>query len=228
MVADFAGWADRPPGMAQRGSNVVPVRRGLKRSLDVVGALALLLLLSPLLLTAMAAVRLSGPGPVLFRQERLGLGGERFVLLKLRTMHADSTDTLHREYVRRMFAGKERPVDGLFKLQQDCRVTRVGTVLRRTSIDELPQLWNVIRGEMSLVGPRPALSWEVELFPHWAHRRFDVRPGLSGLWQVSGRNRLTMAEGLALDVRYVDEQRLRLDLVILLRTVLTVLGPGTR
>ena len=118
-----------------------------------------------------------------------------------------------------MLDGRADPVDGLYKVGRDPRVTRLGAWLRRSSLDELPQLWNVVRGEMSLVGPRPALRWESDLFPVWAARRFEARPGLSGLWQVSGRNKLTMVEGLALDVRYVEEQSLRLDLVILLRTV---------
>ena len=202
--------------------------RVTKRALDLVGALMLLVALSPVLLVAALAVRLSSPGPVLFRQDRVGRDGRTFVMLKLRTMYTDSVDALHRDYVSRLLTDEVTPEDGLFKLTRDPRVTPVGAWLRRTSIDELPQLWNVLRGEMSLVGPRPALTWEVELFPPWALRRFEVRPGISGLWQVSGRNRLTMPQGLELDVRYVDEQCLRNDLVIMLRTVGAVLGGGTR
>jgi len=192
----------------------------------MVGAGALLLVLWPLILSAMAAVRVTSPGPVLFRQERVGRAGKSFVMLKLRTMRTGCADVVHRQYVEGMLRGQARSVDGLYKLRHDPRVTRIGAWLRRSSIDELPQLWNVLRGEMSLVGPRPALTWEADLFPVWAHRRFEVRPGLSGLWQVSGRNRLTMTEGLALDVRYVEEQGLRLDLVILLRTAKAVLARG--
>jgi lipopolysaccharide/colanic/teichoic acid biosynthesis glycosyltransferase len=149
-------------------------------------------------------------------------------MLKLRTMRNDATDAVHREYVQRMLAGDARPEDGLYKLGHDNRVTRVGAVLRRCSLDELPQFWNVLRGDMSLVGPRPVLPWEAELFPSWAGRRFDVQPGVTGLWQVSGRNRLTMTEGLALDVRYVASRTLRLDLLILVRTVGAVIGRGGR
>lgn len=202
--------------------------RATKRAIDLVGALVLVVALSPVLLAAALAVRLSSPGPVLFRQDRVGRDGRTFVMLKLRTMYVDSVDALHRDYVSRLLTDEVTPQDGLFKLTRDPRVTPVGAWLRRTSIDELPQLWNVLRGEMSLVGPRPALTWEVELFPPWALRRFEVRPGISGLWQVSGRNRLTMPQGLELDVRYVDEQCLRNDLVIMLRTVGAVLGGGTR
>jgi lipopolysaccharide/colanic/teichoic acid biosynthesis glycosyltransferase len=200
----------------------------VKRGVDVLGALVLLLLLAPVIAAAVLAVRLSSPGTVLFRQERVGRNGQPFMLLKLRTMRAGCGDDEHRAYVRDMFSGAVQPVDGLYKLARDPRLTPVGGFLRRTSLDELPQLWNVLRGEMSLVGPRPPLDWEVDLFPAWAMRRFEVRPGLSGLWQVSGRNRLTMAEGLALDVRYVEQQTLLLDLWILARTVRAVLVTRAR
>jgi lipopolysaccharide/colanic/teichoic acid biosynthesis glycosyltransferase len=125
-------------------------------------------------------------------------------------------------------AGEVEPVDGLYKLDQDPRITRLGRFLRRSSLDELPQLLNVLRGEMSLVGPRPALQEEVELFPAWAEARFEVRPGLTGLWQVSGRNHLTMTQGLRIDVEYVARQSVWLDLQVLLRTVRAVVGRSAR
>jgi lipopolysaccharide/colanic/teichoic acid biosynthesis glycosyltransferase len=199
-----------------------------KRALDLVGAVVLLVVTSPLLALAVAATAMSSRGPVLFRQARLGRDAVPFVMLKIRTMRCGSDDLAHRDYVSRLLAGTAAPVHGLYKLADDQRITRVGALLRRTSIDELPQLWNVIRGEMSLVGPRPSLPWEAEQFPEWAHRRFEVRPGLSGLWQVSGRNRLTMTEGLALDVRYVEELGVGRDVLILLRTIRAVLLPGAR
>jgi lipopolysaccharide/colanic/teichoic acid biosynthesis glycosyltransferase len=149
-------------------------------------------------------------------------------MLKFRTMVVDGDDSAHREYVRRLLTGSAEPEDGLYKLGADPRVTRVGAVLRKASIDELPQLINVLRGDMSLVGPRPALPWEAALFPDWAAPRFTVRPGLTGLWQVSGRNRLTMLDGLVLDADYVARQSLFLDLAILLRTVPAVLRGGAR
>jgi lipopolysaccharide/colanic/teichoic acid biosynthesis glycosyltransferase len=194
----------------------------VKRWLDVVLAGAALVVLSPVLAAVALAVRLTSPGPVLFRQERLGLAGQPFVMLKFRTMHVGRSDAAHRSYVTRLLT-EECPTTGgtapLFKLQCDPRVTPVGSFLRRTSLDELPQLINVLRGEMSLVGPRPALAWEAQLYRDDEHRRFDVLPGITGLWQVSGRNRLSMRQALALDVEYVRRQNLWLDLVILVRTI---------
>jgi lipopolysaccharide/colanic/teichoic acid biosynthesis glycosyltransferase len=148
-------------------------------------------------------------------------------MYKFRTMRAGSSDAVHREYVRRLLTDERPPVGGakgLYKLEADHRVTRVGRILRRTSIDELPQLWNVVRGDMSLVGPRPALPYEAELFNATHRERFLVPPGLTGLWQVSGRSKLPMRAGLDLDVEYVRRQSFRLDLLILLRTVPAVLA----
>jgi len=232
MTTDPLGAAQRP----RRGGKVlfaafnrsrVP-RRVTKRAFDIVGAGLGLLVISPLLVVAYVAVRVSSPGPALFRQTRLGHDGKPFDVLKFRTMYAGSDDAIHREYVRQLLAGVAQPHNGLYKLGGDQRITRVGTILRRLSIDELPQLVNVLRGEMSLVGPRPALPWEGRMFPAWAAPRYWVRPGLTGLWQVSGRNQLTMLEGLQLDVEYVARQSLLLDLTILLRTVPTVLSAGGR
>jgi lipopolysaccharide/colanic/teichoic acid biosynthesis glycosyltransferase len=205
-----------------------PVGRVAKRAIDVLVAATALLLCLPLLLLVWALVRLTSPGPALFRQSRVGEGGRPFEMLKFRTMVVDGDDSAHREYVRRLLTGSAEPEDGLYKLGADPRVTRVGAVLRKASIDELPQLINVLRGDMSLVGPRPALPWEAALFPDWAAPRFTVRPGLTGLWQVSGRNRLTMLDGLVLDADYVARQSLSLDLAILLRTVPAVLRGGAR
>jgi lipopolysaccharide/colanic/teichoic acid biosynthesis glycosyltransferase len=220
--------ASAPAPAQRRVGEGLSATAATKRAVDVVGAVVLLVLTAPLLLLAVVATGLTSRGPVLFRQTRLGRDTEPFVLLKVRTMRWGSGDQAHRDYVTRLLSGTVVAEDGLYKLAHDRRVTRVGAVLRRTSLDELPQLWNVLRGEMSLVGPRPALEWEAELFPGWARRRFEVRPGLSGLWQVSGRNRLTMTEGLLLDVRYVEELSLARDLLILLRTVRAVLLPGAR
>jgi lipopolysaccharide/colanic/teichoic acid biosynthesis glycosyltransferase len=213
---------------ADRADSVSVVRRRAgKRLFDLVVASVCLLLLSPLLLAVALAVRLTTPGPALFRQTRLGRHGRPFVLYKFRTMNAGCPDDIHREYVRKLLVEDRPPAGGshgLYKLETDPRVTRLGLLLRRTSIDELPQLLNVVRGEMSLVGPRPALPWEAELFRAADHRRFLVMPGLTGLWQVSGRNRLTMREGLLLDLEYVQKQSFALDLMILLKTVPAVLS----
>lgn len=196
----------------------------VKRALDVTLASVGLVVLSPLLAMLWSAVRLTSPGPALFRQQRLGLGEQPFVMYKFRTMRVDASDAAHRAYVRRLLTEDAPPAgapDGLFKLAADPRITRLGGWLRRTSLDELPQLINVVRGEMSLVGPRPVLPWEAELFEAPARARFLTRPGLTGLWQVSGRSRLTMRQALELDVEYVRRQSLWLDLTILARTVPT-------
>ena len=199
-----------------------------KRGLDVLLATALLVVSSPLLLVVAVLVRVTSPGPVLFRQSRVGRGGAPFQMLKFRTMRDGSADDVHRDYVRRMLSGEAEATDGLYKLVRDSRVTRLGAVLRRLSIDELPQLLNVVKGEMTLVGPRPALPFEAELFPDWAAPRYAVAPGMTGLWQVSGRSRLTMLRGLELDVEYVERRSVRVDLLILWRTLPAVLGREAR
>jgi lipopolysaccharide/colanic/teichoic acid biosynthesis glycosyltransferase len=192
-----------------------------KRMIDLVVSLGLIILVAPLLLLLWLLVRLTSRGPALFRQERLGRERKPFTVLKFRTMHIGNDDRIHRDYVTRLLcADAAAPAgdSGLFKLNADPRVTRVGAWLRRSSLDELPQLINVLRGEMSLVGPRPVLPWEAQLFPEAYQRRFAVKPGITGLWQVSGRSRLSMQTALELDVEYVLRRSLALDLSILLRT----------
>jgi lipopolysaccharide/colanic/teichoic acid biosynthesis glycosyltransferase len=189
--------------------------------IDLVVSLGLIILVAPLLLLLWLLVRLTSRGPALFRQERLGRERKPFTVLKFRTMHIGNDDRIHRDYVTGLLsADAAAPAgdSGLFKLDADPRVTRVGAWLRRTSLDELPQLINVLRGEMSLVGPRPVLPWEARLFPEAYQRRFAVKPGITGLWQVSGRSRLSMRTALELDVEYVLRRSLALDLSILLRT----------
>jgi lipopolysaccharide/colanic/teichoic acid biosynthesis glycosyltransferase len=218
----------RSPSADPLPAGARPLGRAAKRATDVAVAAVALLLCLPLLVVVWALVRLTSPGPALFRQVRVGEGGRSFEMLKFRTMVVDNDDSAHRDYVARLLAGEAEPEEGLYKLGTDPRVTRVGAVLRKASIDELPQLINVMRGDMSLVGPRPALPWEVAMFPDWAAPRFSVRPGLTGLWQVSGRNRLSMLDGLVLDTDYVARRGLLLDLVILVRTVPAVLRGGAR
>jgi lipopolysaccharide/colanic/teichoic acid biosynthesis glycosyltransferase len=159
---------------------------------------------------------------------RLGAEQQPFVMYKFRTMRTDADPQVHRDYIQKLMAGEAAPVDGLYKLDHDPRITGVGKLLRRTSLDELPQLFNVLRGDMSLVGPRPMLDFEVALMPDWAAARFDVQPGLTGLWQVSGRNQLTMTEGLRYDVQYVARRTFWLDLLILGKTIPAVLGRSAR
>jgi lipopolysaccharide/colanic/teichoic acid biosynthesis glycosyltransferase len=188
-------------------------------------ASVLIVLAAPLLLLLWCLVRSTSTGPALFRQERVGRGMRPFTMLKLRSMYADNDDRLHRDYVTTMLSAEEAEEKvparnkALFKLTGDPRVTPLGAWLRRTSLDELPQLINVLRGEMSLVGPRPMLPWEAELLAAPYRRRFTVKPGITGLWQVKGRSRLSMRTALELDVEYTRRRSVLLDLSILARTV---------
>jgi lipopolysaccharide/colanic/teichoic acid biosynthesis glycosyltransferase len=203
----------------------------LGRTADLVLAALLLLILAPVLLAVTLAIRLDSPGPALFRQRRLGRGMRPFMVNKFRTMGPEADEAPHREYVRALIGGEAEPTpcDGsgdetLFKLVVDDRVTRVGRFLRRYSLDEMPQLFNVVLGHMSLVGPRPVIEYEVELYPAWYHERFAVKPGLTGLWQVSGRNEKTYEEMVELDVEYVRRRSAALDALILIKTGRVVLG----
>lgn len=196
-----------------------------KRAIDIMLSIVAIIFFAPLLLIAAFSIRLTSPGPVFFRQTRIGRDERPFTMFKLRTMQDDCDDSLHKNFNIRELGGQvdAETSDGVFKLENDPRITKVGGFLRRFSIDELPQLFNVLRGDMSLVGPRPSLPWEVELFSKEDRRRHSVPPGVTGLWQVSGRNQLSMREMLALDVSYVDQHSLLLDMTILLRTPRAVL-----
>ncbi len=201
-----------------------------KRVIDIVVAVAVLIVTLPVTLLVALAIKATSRGPVFFVQSRVGKNESAFDLLKFRTMRTDASDAEHRAYQERLLAGdvEAGTNDGIYKLQ-DPRVTKVGSVLRRFSIDELPQLINVIKGEMSLVGPRPALQWEVDLFSAKHRQRSRAVPGCSGLWQVSGRNLLSSLEMLDLDVEYVENFTLWSDLSILFRTPKAVLrGDGAR
>jgi lipopolysaccharide/colanic/teichoic acid biosynthesis glycosyltransferase len=196
------------------------------RALDVLVASVLLVALLPVMLAIAIAIRIDSPGPAVFRQRRLGRHLKAFTVNKFRTMRTGVTADVHRAYVLGLITrDAEQPADGgrLYKLTVDQRVTRLGRWLRKTSLDELPQLWNVLTGSMSLVGPRPSLAYEVERYPKDWYLRFEVKPGLTGLWQVSGRNRLTWEQMIRLDEEYVRRRSLRLNLWILLQTVPTVL-----
>lgn len=175
------------------------------------------------MLAVAAAIRLGSPGPALFRQRRVGLGGRLFVMYKFRTMRAGCGDEAHRELIARELRGEDTSVAGSWKIDSDPRLTRLGAWLRRTSIDELPQLLNVVCGDMALVGPRPCLDWEAAMFPPQFAARFAVRPGLTGLWQVAGRSTMGTLEMLELDVAYVQGRGFWLDLKILVLTVPTLL-----
>lgn len=184
--------------------------------IDVVGATAGLVFAAPVLVAVAAAIRLSSRGPVVFRHERLGKDLEPFECLKFRTMHRHSERII--EELRRTRPDIDAEVRDNFKLEDDPRITRLGRVLRKSSLDELPQLMNVLRGDMSLVGPRPIVAEEAPKYGSRLRRVLSVRPGMTGAWQVGGRNRINYPERVDIDVAYVDRKSVRLDLSILLQT----------
>ena len=198
--------------------------RLVKRAADVLVSALALTLLAPVWLVISLLIRLDSRGPVFYRQERVGMDGRIFLLLKFRTMHTGADDAEHRDFQRKYIEGRpdsnlgddRKPV---YKLHSDPRVTRVGRVLRRLSLDELPQLLNVLAGDMSVVGPRPPIPYEVEAYEKWHRRRLDMKPGVTGLWQVSGRNRLSFEEMVRLDLYYIENWSLLLDLKIILKTL---------
>ncbi|TKJ33541.1 MAG: hypothetical protein CEE38_20500 [Planctomycetes bacterium B3_Pla] len=191
-----------------------------KRAMDVVGALFGLVVLSPFLLLIALIIKTVSPGPVFFKQQRIGHGGKMFTMLKFRTMQFGNDTSTHKNYVKQLINGANNgdSKSPMIKLENHPQIILFGKILRKTCIDELPQLINVLLGEMSLVGPRPPLAYEVEEFLKWQHRRFDVLPGMTGMWQVSGKNRLTFSEMVRLDIQYSRRRSLWLDLIILLKT----------
>lgn len=207
-----------------------PFRWALKRALDIVGSATLLVLLLPVFAAVAAAVKLKSPGPVLFRQSRVGEGGKLFTMLKFRTMHVNNDSGIHQAFVSQFIksgapTGGDASTDAPFKIVNDPRVTPVGQFLRSSSLDELPQLWNVLRGDMSLVGPRPALEYEVDQYKPWHRRRVtEVKPGMTGLWQVSGRSRTTFDDMVRLDLRYAKRSSAWTDIKILLATPRAVIS----
>lgn len=196
-------------------------KRFTKRAFDLVGSSLFLVLLLPVFVAVVIAIRSEGPGKVIYRQERIGRGGRTFGMFKFRSMIADADDQL--ATLLDLQGTSDKP---LFKVNDDPRITKVGRFLRRHSIDELPQLVNVLRGEMSLAGPRPQRATEVALYDDIAHRRLLVKPGMSGLWQVSGRSTLSWEETIRLDLYYIENWSLTQDIIILFRTVRTVIVPG--
>lgn len=194
-----------------------------RRTLDLALSLVLLLVLMVPMVLIAAAVRMDSDGPALFRQRRVGRDGRVFTIFKFRTMKPNCDDGRLRDLIARELNGEDTSEGGSFKLSDDTRVTRIGGFLRRTSLDELPQILNVVSGNMSLVGPRPCLEWEAAMFPPESRSRFAVRPGITGLWQVSGRSELGTLDMLKLDLQYVRHRTLWMDFIILLRTVPTLL-----
>jgi exopolysaccharide biosynthesis polyprenyl glycosylphosphotransferase len=203
---------------------LLPFSRTIKRGIDVVGSSLLLVLTTPIFAYAAWRIHRDSPGPVFFRQQRVGLNGRVFTALKFRTMKVDTDSSAHREFVRAtMSAGAAPSANGLYKLDQSDAVTRSGRWLRKTSLDELPQLINVLRGDMSLVGPRPCLEYELKLFEPHHYERFRVPAGITGLWQVTARAHSTFGEALDLDVAYARNWSLGLDLLLMLRTPFQIL-----
>lgn len=210
------------------------VSSGTKRTMDIVGSAAALLVGAPLFLCIALAIKATSKGPVFFRQQRIGQHGEPFLFLKFRSMYIGNDASIHKEYVTQLIAGKadRHPSngngEGVFKLTKDPRITKVGAFLRRTSLDELPQFINVLKGDMSLVGPRPPVAYEVEAYDLWHRRRLvEAKPGITGLWQVSGRSRVKFDDMVRLDLEYARSWSPWMDIKILLRTPLAVLfGEG--
>ena len=192
--------------------------------MDFVGSAILLLLLSPLLVAIAAIIKLTSDGPVLFRQERIGRLGQRFNCLKFRTMYQNNDPKIHHDYVQQYIKGNSEPTSEtgapiVYKITQDPRVTPIGRFLRKSSLDEVPQFLNVLQGTMSLVGPRPPVPYEFEIYDVWHRRRvLEVKPGITGLWQISGRSRLTFDDMVRLDLQYCRTWSLWLDVKILLAT----------
>jgi exopolysaccharide biosynthesis polyprenyl glycosylphosphotransferase len=222
------------PLVGSRGTNIEGLNYLIKRAFDVVCASLILLVAMPVLALAALAILIFDGRPIFFRQQRIGVQGRLFEMLKLRTMKQHAADSAHRQYVQKWISnGSAASVNTadkkgeVFKLANDSRVTAVGRILRRFSIDEFPQLINVVRGDMSLIGPRPALPYEIELYKDWHRRRLEGMPGITGLWQVSGRNQISFDEMVKLDVQYLEDWSLSTDLSILFRTIPVLLrGEG--
>ncbi len=206
----------------------------IKRIMDIVGSSVAILISLPLFVMAAFAIKASSRGPIFFRQQRVGQFGQRFTFLKFRSMQVDNDPSIHKEYVMKLIAGlaerqaSGRDGEGVYKLSSDRRITQVGKFLRRTSLDELPQLVNVLKGDMSLVGPRPAIPYEVAAYQTWHRRRvLEVKPGITGLWQVNGRSRVRFDEMVRLDLQYARSWSPWLDINILIQTPRAVLrGAG--
>jgi len=215
---------DGMPVIEIQPSGLFTPARHIKRAIDLTGALAGGIVLLPLFALIALGIKLTSRGPVFYRQERVGRDGRVFHFFKFRSMVVNNDEHLHRAYLEKLVtigaeASLDRKGQKIYKLVDDPRVTRIGAFLRRTSLDELPQLWNIIKGEMSLVGPRPCLAYEWDLHKEWQKRRLDVTPGLTGLWQVTGRSRVPFEDMVLLDIYYIAHWSIGLDLELILRTV---------
>ncbi len=197
----------------------------IKRLIDIVGAIFGLIIFSPIMLIIAAAIKLTSKGPLLFQQERMGYQGKKFPFLKFRSMHTDNDESLHREYVNKLIQGNHNEINTgsednpCYKMKNDTRITTLGKILRKSSMDELPQFFNVLIGQMSLVGPRPPIPYELDNYQSWHMKRvLNVKPGITGLWQTNGRSLTTFDEMVRMDLHYANNWDLWLDFKILLRT----------
>jgi lipopolysaccharide/colanic/teichoic acid biosynthesis glycosyltransferase len=202
------------------------LQRIAKRALDIMGSSVGLIVFSPFMMVIAALIKITSKGPVIFKQARLGEGGRSFTFLKFRSMRWNNDDRIHREYVAKLINGEleeinqGHPDQPLYKMKNDIRITFIGKIIRSLSLDELPQLINVLKGEMSLVGPRPPLPYEVDKYQPWHLRRIlEVKPGITGLWQVRGRSRTSFEDMVRMDIRYINEQSILLDIKILFKTM---------
>jgi lipopolysaccharide/colanic/teichoic acid biosynthesis glycosyltransferase len=203
----------------------------LKRLVDIAGALTGLLLFSPLMIFILAAIKLTSKGPALFRQKRVGYMGQEFTFLKFRSMRTDMDDSIHQEYVKKLIEGKTDEInqgtddDPVYKIVDDPRITKIGHFIRKTSLDELPQFLNVLFGQMSLVGPRPPIPYEVDNYKNWHLKRIlEVKPGITGMWQVYGRSQTSFDDMVRYDLQYVNNQSVWLDIKLLFKTFLSIFG----
>ena len=189
-----------------------------KRIIDIIGAGLGLILLSPIIAIVACAVKVTSKGPIFFSQKRVGKNGELFEMYKFRSM------VVNAEELKENLEDQNEMSGPMFKIKDDPRVTKVGKFIRKTSIDELPQLWNILKGDMSLVGPRPSLPKEVEQFDNWMFKRLSVRPGLTCYWQVSGRNNIDFEDWMKLDVKYVEERNIWIDIKLIFKTIFVLFG----
>ena len=203
----------------------------IKRLIDIIGAVFGIIIFSPLMLLITAAIKLTSKGPILFRQERMGYKGKKFFFLKFRSMHIDNDENLHREYVKKLIQGNHKDINTgsedqpCYKIKNDPRITPLGKILRKSSMDELPQFFNVLMGQMSLVGPRPPIPYELDNYQSWHMKRIlNVKPGITGLWQVKGRSLTTFDEMVRLDLQYANNWDLWLDVKILFSTFKVVIS----
>ncbi len=195
----------------------------LKRALDIIGSFLAVILFSPFFIIIAALIKCTSKGPVLFRQKRIGFGGKEFTLLKFRSMHANNDDSAHREFAKNHIHGNSSEKCGteshVFKVKDDPRITRIGAFLRKSSFDELPQFFNVLMGHMSLVGPRPAIRYEVKEYDTWHKRRvLEAKPGITGVWQVKGRSRVAFDDMVRMDLQYIKKWSILLDLMLIIKT----------